>query len=207
MTSLQPTRALRVVMLGAPGSGKGTHARLLAEHFSVPHLSTGAMLRREISAGTAVGSEVAAAVEAGELVDDALIADLVGRAVSSNDARHGWILDGAPRSVAQAELIAPCLESSGSGPVIAILLDVPEPELQRRLTERAAREGRADDAPEVVARRFDVWGVTGPPLIDWFAQRTIVHRIDGTGSADDVARRVVDEVQRVVGPPTDTSPD
>jgi len=190
-------------MLGAPGSGKGTHARLLAEHFSVPHLSTGAMLRREIAAGTALGSEVAGAVEAGELVDDAVIADLVGRAVTSSDARRGWILDGAPRSVAQAELIAPCLESSGAGPVIAVLLDVPEPELRRRLTERAARERRADDAPEVVARRFDVWAVTGPPLIDWFARRTILHRVDGTGSVDDVARRLIDEVERVVGPPTD----
>jgi adenylate kinase len=192
-------------MLGAPGSGKGTHARLLAEHFSVPHLSTGAILRREIAAGSVLGSEVAAAVEAGELVDDAVIAELVGRAVSSDDARHGWILDGAPRSVAQARLIAPCLEPSGSGAVIAVVLDVPEPELRRRLSERGARERRADDAPEVVARRFDVWAVTGPALLEWFARRGILHRIDGTGSVDDVARSVTDEVERIVGAATDTS--
>jgi adenylate kinase len=180
---------------------------LLAEHFSVPHLSTGAILRREIAAGSALGSEVAAAVEAGELVDDAVIANLVGRAVSSDDARHGWILDGAPRSVAQAELIAPCLAPYGSGVVTAVVLDVPEPELRRRLSERGGRERRADDAPEVVARRFDVWAATGPPLLDWFARRAILHRIDGTGSVDDVARRVIVEVERIVGPPTDTSSD
>lgn len=183
-------------MLGPPGSGKGTHARVLSEHFSVPHLSTGAMLRGAIRAGSRLGDDVAAAVRAGELVDDEVIADLVDEVLASSSASSGWVLDGAPRSVAQARLLAPILESHGAASVIAIALDVPEHELRQRLLDRGEREGRADDRPEVVAHRLRLWAATGPPLLEWYDTRGMLHVVDGVGPVPDVSSRVIAAVAR-----------
>ena len=138
-SSIEAVDGPRVVMLGPPGSGKGTHARLLAERFNIPHLSTGALLRREMAAGSSLGVRVTAAVDAGQLVDDAAIIDLVRTAITSPAALHGWILDGAPRSVEQAQLLTPVFEAAGGTRVIAIALDVPEAELRHRLAERRTR--------------------------------------------------------------------
>ena len=181
----------RVLMLGPPGSGKGTHARVLAERFNIPHLSTGAMLRGEMAAASPLGLRVAAAVDAGQLVDDASIIDLVRTVIGSPAAFHGWILDGAPRSVEQAQLLTPVFEAAGVGRVIAIALDVPEAELRRRLAERGKREGRADDAPEIISQRFAVWAATGPALLAWYEQRGMLQLVDGVGPLRDVASRVI----------------
>src|SRR5690606_14561119 len=117
---------LRIVLLGPPGSGKGTHARRLAERYQIPHLSTGPMLRREMAAASPLGVRVAPAVHAGELVDDAAIVELVRTSITSPAARPGWVLDGAPRSVEQAQLLEPVFHAAGVMRVIAIALDVPE---------------------------------------------------------------------------------
>ena len=187
---------LRIVVLGPPGSGKGTHARWLAERYDILHLSTGAMLRREMAADSPLGVRVASAVRAGRLVDDAAIVDLVRTAITSPAARLGWVLDGAPRSVEQARLLTPVFEAVGAMRVIAIALDVPEAELRRRLAERGDREGRADDAPEVIEQRFEVWSATGPALLTWYERRRTLELVDGVGSVEDVAARVVAAVER-----------
>ena len=137
----------RIVMLGPPGSGKGTHARLLAERLDIPHLSTGSMLRREIAAGSSLGLRVEATVNAGQLVDDAIIVDLVRSAIASLGANDGWILDGAPRSIEQATKLSDAFSALGIERVVAIALEVPEEVLRQRLLARGEREGRADDAP------------------------------------------------------------
>ena len=186
----------RVVMLGPPGSGKGTHARLLAERFNIPHLSTGAMLRSEIAAASTLGLRVAATVDAGQLVDGAAIIDLIRTAITSPDALHGWILDGAPRSVEQAQLLKPVFDAAGVARVIVIALDVPAAELRRRLAERGKREGRADDAPEIIVQRFVVWAATGPAPLVWYERRGMLQLVDGMGSPQDVASRVVAAVER-----------
>ena len=185
----------RVVMLGPPGSGKGTHARMLAERFNIPHLSTGALLRREMAAGSSLGVRVAAAVDAGQLVDDLDIVDLVRRAITSPAAEHGWILDGAPRSVEQAQLLTPVFEAAGVAQVIAVALEVSESELRRRLAERRTREGRTDDEPEIVLQRFKVWAATGPALLDWYERNGTLRLVNGMGSPQAVASKVLEAVE------------
>jgi adenylate kinase len=194
-SSLEDVDGPRVVMLGPPGSGKGTHARLLAERFNIPHLSTGALLRREMAAGSSLGVRVAAAVDAGQLVDDAAIIDLVRTAITSPAALHGWILDGAPRSVEQAQLLTPVFEAAGGTRIIAIALDVPEAELRHRLAERRTREGRSDDAPEIISQRFGVWATTGQALLAWYERSGMLQLVNGTGSVQDVASRVIAAVE------------
>lgn len=186
-----PIEGPRVVMLGPPGSGKGTHSRALATHFSVPHVSTGALLRREIDIGSALGRRVAAAVTAGELVGDAAIVELVRAALDPSAAPTGWVLDGAPRTVNQARLLAPVIEHPGPMNAVAIALEVSEAELRDRLLLRGQREGRTDDEPEVILHRLALWLATGPPLLDWYERRGMLRRVDGEGSVDDVSARVI----------------
>lgn len=188
--------APRIVMLGPPGSGKGTHARLLAERLDIPHMSTGSLLRREIAAGSPLGRRVEATVNAGQLVDDATIVDLVRSAIASLAGGEGWILDGAPRSIEQAQLLADVFEAAGVEQLVAIALEVPEEVLRQRLLERGKRRGRADDAPEVISERFEVWAATGPALLTWYEQRGMLEQVDGTGSIEDVASKVAAAVDR-----------
>lgn len=194
-----PVDGTRVVMLGPPGSGKGTVARALAAHFGVPHVSTGALLRREIAASSALGRRVAAAVDAGELVDDDAIIEIVRVALDPATAPDGWVLDGTPRTIEQARLLAPVIEA-GPGRVVAIALEVGDLELQERLLERGRRESRSDDAPEVVLHRLAVWKDTSQPLLDWYDRRGTLHRVDGTGSVSEVCARVIAAVTQAAAP-------
>ena len=202
-----------IVVLGPPGSGKGTHARRLAERYDVLHLSTGALLRREMTAASPLGVRVASTVLACQLVDDAAIVELVRAGITSPAARRGWVLDGAPRSVGQAQLLTPVFAGAGASSVIAVALDVPEPELRLRLAQRGEREGRADDTPAVVEQRLEVWAATGPALLEWYGQRSMLARVNGVGSVDEVFARVVAAVERRLtddvdpAAPDPTSPD
>ena len=204
--SLDAVEGPHVVVLGPPGSGKGTHARRLAERYNVVHLSTGALLRREMAAASPLGVRVAPTVRAGQLVDDAAIAELVRMGITSPAAAHGWVLDGAPRTVGQAQLLTPVFAAAGAPSVVAIALDVPEPELRRRLTERGEREGRSDDAPDVIEQRFEVWAATGPALLEWYERRSTLARVNGVGSVDDVFSRVVAAVERRLTADVDPTP-
>lgn len=196
MENLNPAvRHPRVVMLGPPGSGKGTHARALAQQFSIPHLGIGAMFRREVEAESSLGRQIAGTVAAGDLVDDDLVADVVRAALAAPEASQGWVLDGAPRNVDQARLLTPILEGSQPASVLAVALDVPEHELRERLEGRRTREGRADDSPDRVTHRLTVWEATGSQLVAWYGARGTLERVDGLGPVDTVSARVTAVVE------------
>lgn len=184
-----------VVMLGPPGSGKGTHARTLATRLAIPHISTGALLRQEIEAQTTLGQRVADVVRGGGLVADEDIVDIVQRTLVS--AVEGWILDGAPRTVRQAELLAPLIEADS--PAIVLALEVDHDELRRRLDRRRTHEQRADDDPHVVEERIAQWSETWPRLADRYARRGMLVRVDGMGTVSETSARVSDAVDAAIG--------
>lgn len=189
--------ARKLVILGPPGSGKGTHAVALAEALSVPHISTGALLRREVAAGTPVGRRVAETVRGGQLVTDETIVEMVEREIRGGPVGRGWILDGAPRTLRQAELLAPLVE--GDDPARVIALDVDDDEVRRRLGRRRTEEQRTDDDPDVVEDRLALWAEIGPQLLDRYERRGLLHRVDGSGSIPETSRRVHAAVDAAFG--------
>lgn len=182
---------MRLVMLGPPGSGKSTHVQALADTHSAVHLSVGALLRAEVAAATPLGTRVADQVSAGQLVSHEHVLAVLQQPIDSASAAGGWVLDGAPRTVEQAEVLDSWLESRDATVDVVIALDVPDEVLRQRLTER----GRADDTPEIVERRISAWAREAPPLLDWYASRLKV--VDGVGAIPDVRERVFSAVREV----------
>lgn len=172
-------------MLGPPGAGKGTQAALLAEALGVPHISSGAMLREAVAEGTELGKKAESIMAAGDLVPDDLVVAMVEERLSRADASDGYVLDGFPRNVAQAEALR---EAVGDDAIGAMLLfEVSEDELVERLSGRA-NEGRADDVADTVRRRFEVYREETEPLIDAYADKVV--SVNGIGSIDEVFERV-----------------
>lgn len=182
---------LRVVMLGAPGSGKGTQAELLARVLGVPAISTGAMLREAVERGTPLGARVKSIMSAGALVDDALMAEVVEERLDSEDARRGFLLDGYPRTAVQAETLDRLLAARQVELDAAVLLDVPEPVLVKRALGRQ----RADDKEEVIRERLRVYREKTEPLIDRFLRRSVLRKVDGDRKVDEITS----EILRVLG--------
>lgn len=182
--------ARQIVVLGPPGSGKGTQARRLASRLGVEHLSVGALLRDEIERGSALGRWIADQVEAGELIPDDDVVDVLTTPLHRASDRGGWILDGAPRTLEQARLLAPLV-----GHALVIALEVPDDEVRSRLLARAGNEDRTDDTPEVIDHRIAGWSEEGPPVLEWYRQRGTLVVVDGTGSVDDIAERIADTVR------------
>lgn len=178
-----------VIFLGPPGAGKGTQAARLAGDLRLVKLSTGDMLRDHVSRGTELGRRVKPVLDAGGLVtDDVVIAMIRERLASMDDVRV--IFDGFPRTVAQAQALDVLLEEL-SAPISAVpLLEVPESVLVERVLERARLEGRSDDTPEVIRNRMTEYRSKTQPLIDYYAARGYLHRLDGTGSPDEVYARL-----------------
>lgn len=166
---------LRVVMLGAPGSGKGTQADFLAASLGVPAISTGAMLRDAVALGSALGGKVESIMASGGLVDDGLMAEVVRERLSRSDAAGGFLLDGYPRTTGQAETLDRILEELGVRLDAVVLLDVPE----AVLVQRAVARKRADDREEVVRERLRVYREKTEPLVARYEQRSLLRRIDG----------------------------
>jgi adenylate kinase len=164
-----------MMLLGGPGSGKGTQGRRLARHFGVPHLASGDLLRAEVRSGTELGERVAGCLDSGRLVPDELIFDLMLPAVLGAAESGGYILDGFPRSVAQAVRADAALARAGAGLRSVVFLAVEEGELVRRLLERASSAGRSDDTAEVIADRLRVFKAETRPLVEHYrAQRVLI---------------------------------
>ena len=188
---------MRLVLLGAPGSGKGTLAARLKEHLQVPHVSTGDLLRAEVAAGSKLGLEAKEVMARGELVSDAILLGMLEDRFSRDDTRGGFILDGYPRNLAQADALNALLERIGQPMDAAVQLEVPTELLVERIAGRAAAEGRADDSPESVRTRLQVYNDQTAPVVDFFRQRGKLSVVDGVGSLDEVFSRIVEALAPV----------
>ena len=188
---------MRLVLLGAPGSGKGTQAARLKEHLQVPHVSTGDLLRAEVAAGSKLGLEAKEVMARGELVSDAILLGMLEDRFSRDDTRGGFILDGYPRTLAQADALNALLERIGQPMDAAVQLEVPTELLVERIAGRAAAEGRADDSPESVRTRLQVYNDQTAPVVDFFRQRGKLSVVDGVGSLDEVFSRIVEALAPV----------
>ncbi len=184
---------MNIVLLGAPGAGKGTQGEILAGKLGVPKIATGDMLRTAVKTGTPLGKQAQAYMEQGELVPDEVILGIVEEKLASADAESGVIMDGFPRTIAQAVAIDELLSARGSRVHKVVNFAVPDGELLVRLLGRAAAEGRADDTPETVRKRLEVYRKETEPLISYYQKQSVVKSIDAMGTVDEVAVRV-DEV-------------
>jgi adenylate kinase len=184
-----------ILILGAPGSGKGTQGKLLAERLKLPKITTGDLIRSAMKDGTPLGLEAKKFYDDGKLVPDSIILGMIKAELDRPEAKGGAILDGFPRTAAQAELVDRTLAQRGQRLNHILLLDVTEDELVRRMSQRAQVEGRADDTPEAIKTRLQVYQRDTAPLIAHYAQRGIVHRVPGTGSVDHISG----EIKRIIG--------
>ena len=182
---------MRLVLLGAPGSGKGTQAARLKEHLQVPHISTGDLLRAEVAAGSKLGLAAKEVMARGELVSDAILLGMLEDRVSRSDTANGFILDGYPRNLAQADALDALLKRIGKPMDYAVQLEVPTELLVERIAGRAAAEGRADDNPESVRKRLEVYDSQTAPVIEFYRQHGQLTVVDGVGALDEVFTRLV----------------
>ncbi|WP_242110124.1 adenylate kinase [Luteimonas aquatica] len=185
---------MRLVLLGAPGSGKGTQAARLKDHLQVPHISTGDLLRAEVAAGSDLGRQAKAVMDRGELVSDGILLGMLEDRFSRPDTRNGFILDGYPRNLAQADALDGLLTRIGQPMDYAVQLEVPVDLLVDRIAGRAAAEGRADDSPESVRTRLKVYDTQTAPVIEFYRAHGQLTVVNGVGSLDEVFNRIVEAI-------------
>ncbi len=198
---------MKIIMLGAPGAGKGTQAKMIADKFGIPHISTGDIFRANLKAGTELGKQAKVYMDQGLLVPDELTCDLVVDRISNEDCKNGFILDGFPRTIPQAECLTNALNARGEAMDYAVDVDVPDENIVTRMSGRRACLGcgatyhiiniptkvegicdrcgqevvlRADDEPATVGKRLDVYHAQTQPLIDYYKQQGILQTVDGT---------------------------
>lgn len=181
---------MRLVLLGAPGSGKGTQAARLKADLGVPHISTGDMLRAAVKAGTPVGLKAKAVMEAGKLVSDDILLAMLEERLAQSDAKAGFILDGYPRNLAQAAALDELLARIGKPLSAVVKLEVSNETIVNRCKIRFEAEHRKDDNPEVVRDRLKVYAEQTAPVADFYAQRGKLQVVDGVGALDEVTARV-----------------
>ncbi len=181
------TGGARVVLLGPPGAGKGTQAQVLCQHLGVPAISTGDMLREAVTGGTELGKRVDGIMASGALVDDATMAEVVRERLAKQDAARGFLLDGYPRTLPQAETLRGILEEASRLLDSVLLIEVPEDELVRR----ALLRGRADDKEQVVRERLRVYREKTEPLIGYYRERGLLREIDGNRTMEEVTAQML----------------
>ena len=209
---------MKIVMLGAPGAGKGTQAKMIAEKYSIPHISTGDIFRANIKNGTELGKKAKSFIDKGQLVPDELTLDLIMDRFKEDDCKNGYVLDGFPRTIPQAEALDEALKANGEKVDFAIDIDVPDENIVRRMGGRRACvncgatyhivysptkvEGkcdkcgeelivRDDDKPETVLSRLEVYHNQTQPLIDYYNEHVILKSVDGTIDMKDVFNEIV----------------
>lgn len=188
---------MRLVLLGAPGSGKGTQAGRLETHLQVPHISTGDLLRAEVAAGSALGQQARAVMARGDLVSDDILLGMLEARFSRDDTRNGFILDGYPRNLAQAAALDALLVRIGQPMDVALQLEVDNELIIERLAGRAREEGRADDNPESVRKRLAIYDEQTAPVIDFYRQHGQLSVVDGVGTLDEVFERILEAIAPV----------
>ena len=187
---------MRLILLGPPGAGKGTQARGLAEKHGIVQLSTGDMLRAAAKAGTPIGQKAAGIMQRGELVPDDIVVGIVSDRISEPDAANGFVLDGFPRTVPQAQALDRMLAGKGLGLDAVVELKVDEERLIRRIESRIAETKargeplRADDNPAVLKQRIHAFKVQTAPLIDYYAKKGTLKSVDGMAPVPEVAQAI-----------------
>ncbi len=179
---------MNIILFGPPGAGKGTQAAKLVEEYKLPHLSTGNIFRAAIKNETPVGLKAKSFIDAGELVPDQVVVDIVAEALEDDIYANGCIFDGFPRTVFQAESLDKILEKHGTGDAQVIALTVPEEELIRRVLSRG--EGRSDDTEESLKNRLKVYQKETSPVLAHYANRGQAKIIEGTGDVNDIFNRI-----------------
>lgn len=187
---------MNVLLIGPPGSGKGTQGAVLAQRLGVLHIAAGDLLRAEVEQASPVGRRVQAMMARGELVPDLIILALVLPAVIQAVDQGGYVLDGYPRSVPQAELTRDLSDSLGLRADLVVYLDVAREELMARILARAATEGRADDTEEVVRHRLQVFEEATSPLVAYYRELGVLRVVDANGPVEQVTQAVLALVER-----------
>lgn len=181
---------MRIVLLGAPGSGKGTQAALLKDHYAIPHISTGVLLREAVAAQTPLGQQAKAIMDRGDLVPDNVMLDLIRERLGQDDVAGGFILDGYPRNLSQAEALDTLLGELGQPVEEAVLIEVNEDMVVERIAKRAAEEGRSDDTEEVVRNRMRVYEEQTAPVAGHYEHQGLLTRVFGEGTIEEVLERI-----------------
>jgi adenylate kinase len=180
----------RLILMGPPGAGKGTQAKVISERLGVPAISTGDIFRANVSQRTPLGVEAKRYMDAGDYVPDEVTNAMVRSRLAEPDARGGFLLDGYPRTVAQVEELDAMLADAGEGLDAVVVLTVDRDEVVARLLKRAEIEGRADDTEDVIRRRQEVYAEQTAPLLEVYSGRGLLVEVDGLGSVDEVSSRV-----------------
>jgi adenylate kinase len=188
---------MRLILMGPPGAGKGTQAKVVSTRLGVPAVSTGDIFRANVSEGTPLGLEAKRYMDDGDYVPDAVTNAMVRDRLSQPDATDGFLLDGYPRTLAQVEELDAMLAAAGASLDAAVVLTVDDEELVQRLLHRAETEGRTDDTEEVIRHRQDVYNEQTAPLIAVYAERGQLIEVDGMGGVDEVSGRIFAELDRV----------
>jgi adenylate kinase len=186
---------MNVLLIGPPGSGKGTQGDRLADRLGLEHLAAGDLLRAEVENKTPLGNRVAAMMQKGDLVPDAVIISLLMPRVLAASEGSGYLLDGFPRSVDQAVEARKLAELADASPNAVIYLDAPREELVRRILARAEVEGRADDNPETVTNRLRVFDEATRPLVDHYRDRGLLHVVNADQHEDEVTRDILQALE------------
>jgi len=181
---------MRIVLLGAPGSGKGTQASLLVKEFGLTHISSGELLRSAAKAGTELGLKAKSIIDRGELVSDDIMLGLIKDRLSLPDVEGGFILDGYPRNIVQARALNELLGRLDQPVDEALQIDVDVEMAVMRIARRAAKEGRSDDTEEVARNRMKIYSEQTAPVVDYYARKGMLTRVLGDGTAEEVFQRI-----------------
>jgi adenylate kinase len=188
---------VRLILMGPPGAGKGTQARMVADHFGIPAISTGDIFRANVSRGTPLGRKAQEYMDAGEYVPDEVTNLMVRARIDEADAEPGFLLDGYPRTLAQVEELDGMIRHTGHELDAAVVLTVDADEIVARLVRRAQVENRADDTEDVIRRRQEVYAEQTEPLIGVYRDRNLLIEVDGMGEVDEVTKRIFDALDDV----------
>jgi adenylate kinase len=183
-----------IVLLGPPGAGKGTQAKLLAEALSMPHISSGDLFREAVASGSSLGMQVKSIIDSGELVPDNVLMDVVRHRVSQPDCKNGFLMDGTPRTIPQAVAFGDLIKDM-DGRLKVVELEVPEQLLLDRIKLRAEESGRTDDNQEVLVNRLKVYWKQTAPLVDYYHKTGQLIKIDGNGSVEEVQKAILTKIR------------
>jgi adenylate kinase len=185
-----------VLLLGPQGSGKGTQAKLISDAYGIPHIATGDILRAAMAEGTELGRKVKPIYDSGRLVPDELMIGIIRERLGRDDTENGFILDGFPRTLAQAEALDAMLREIGKDLTVVFVLQVPEAVSVERMLKRAEIEGRKDDTPDAIAQRLELYRRETEPLVDWFRARSNVAMVHGERSVNEVFNEIQEALEQ-----------